>query len=113
MFRRRYAYADGTTGTRRPHVMGSGLVTLARIVKAVGAVVTGIIVLGILLKVLDANASNDLVAAVLDVAAWLVGPFKGLFAIEDAEVQVVVNWGLAALVYFALSRLIARLLLRH
>jgi hypothetical protein len=63
--------------------------------------------------VLDANASNDLVGAVLDAAGWLVGPFKGLFSIDDAELQVVVNWGLAAIVYFALSRLIATLLLRR
>ena len=46
-------------------------------------------------------------------ARWLVGPFKGLFTLEDADLQVVVNWGLAAVVYFALSRLIARLLLRR
>lgn len=112
MFRRRYAYADGTAGTRSP-VMGTGLATAARVVKAVGAIVAGIIVLGIVLRLLDANASNDLVAAVLDATRWLVGPFKGLFSIDDPDMRIVVNWGLAAVVYFALSRLIARLLLRR
>jgi hypothetical protein len=112
MFRRSYAYADGTAGSRS-RVMGSGLVTAARVVKAIGAIVAGIIVLGIVLKVLDANASNDLVGAVVDAGSWLVGPFKGLFSIGDADLRVAVNWGLAALVYFALSRLIARLMLRR
>jgi hypothetical protein len=111
MFRRRYAYADGAASNRAP-VMGGGLVSLARVITTIGTIVAAIIVAGVILRVLDANASNDIVKVVLDGARWLVGPFRGLFSVDDADWQVVVNWGLAAVVYFAVARLIARLLMR-
>ena len=111
MFRRRYAYADAAAAPRTP-ILGGGLVSVARVIATIGTIVAAIIVAGIVLKVLDANASNDIVNVVLDAAGWLVGPFKGLFSIDDADWQTVANWGLAALVYFLVARLIARLLMR-
>src|SRR4051794_20262601 len=87
---RRHAYAgDYTTTTGRTRT--SAGYTLARVIRAIGAIVAGIIVLGIVLRVLGANPSNDLVNAVLDAARWLVGPFKGLFSIHDADWRVIVN----------------------
>jgi hypothetical protein len=111
MSRSRFAYAHGRTGAGTA-AMGSGLATLGRVVSAIASIVAAIIVAGILLKVLGANPSNDIVSWVLDAARWLVGPFKGLFSIADADLRVVVNWGLAALVYLLIGRLIARLLTR-
>jgi hypothetical protein len=37
------------------------------------------------LFLLGANPSNGIVKAIHDVGAWLVGPFKNLFSIHDAE----------------------------
>ena len=79
--------------------MGGGLVTLARIITTIGTVVAAIIVTGIVLKVLDANASNDIVNVVLDAASWLTAPFHGLFSLDDSDAQTALNWGLAAVVY--------------
>ena len=117
MFGRRAAYADGGTRTTTTRSRGAGAVTsgrlmLARIIRLIGAIVAAIIVLGIVLFVLDANTSNSLVKAVNDAASWLVGPFKGLFSLADRKAELAVNWGLAALVYYAVAHLIARIIAR-
>ncbi len=70
------------------------------------------IVIGILLVVFDASTDADIVRSITDAAEWLVTPFKGLFDLESKDWQTVVNWGLAAVVYFAISRVIARVLTR-
>lgn len=102
--RRRGTATTGTGG-------GAGF-AIARAIRAVAGLVALIIVAGILLVVLDANASNSIVNAVLDAARWLVGPFKGLFSLDSHKATVAVNWGLAALIYFAIGALIARLVAR-
>ena len=86
------------------------MLLLANIVRTVAAVVVGIIVIAIILVVLGANQSNDIVNWIHDAGAWLVGPFKGLFDIDNADVRMLVNWGLAAIVYLAIGRYLQRLL---
>ena len=88
------------------------MLTLARIVKLVGGIVAAILVAGILLIVLEANRGNDIVSAVLDAARWLAGPFDNLFSLDERKTEVAVNWGLAAIVYYAIAAIIARLLAR-
>jgi hypothetical protein len=87
--------------------------SLARTVILVATVVALILLLGILLVVLEANPSNDLVQVVRDAAAFLAGPFDDLFTLDTAKAQTAVNWGIAAVVWYALGQLIARSLLRH
>ena len=83
---------------------------MARAVMLIGSLVAGIIVAGILLVVFEANPQNDIVEAVTDAARWLAGPFRELFEIDDRKWRNAVNWGLAAVVYLAISRLVARLI---
>jgi hypothetical protein len=117
MFGRRRAYATGPTPltsggrTARP-AAGTGRFALARAVRLIAGVVALIIVAGILLVVLGANPSNSIVRAVHDAASWLAGPFKGLFTLSHHKAQIAVNWGLAAVVWYAVGHLIARLLSR-
>ena len=85
---------------------------LARIVRLVAMIVAGIIVAGILLFVLGANQSNDIVSAVMDAGRWLVGPFDGLFSLDSAKWELAINWGIAAAVYSLLGNVIAGLLAR-
>jgi hypothetical protein len=87
--------------------------SVARAVILVGTAVALVLVLGIVLVVLEANASNDLVQLVRDAANFLAGPFDGLFDLERFKVEVAVNWGIAAVVWYAVARLIASLLLRR
>jgi len=83
---------------------------LARLVRLVAGIVAAIIVLGIVLIVLKANPTNGIVDAVHDAARWLVGPFDGMFKLDNARVAVAVNWGIAAVVYLIVGALIARLI---
>jgi hypothetical protein len=87
--------------------------SLARAVTLAATVVAAVLVLGILLVVLEANRSNDIVQVVRDAAQFLAGPFDGLFNLERNKVEVAVNWGIAAVVWFLVGRLIARLILRR
>jgi hypothetical protein len=86
------------------------MLLLARIVRTVTSVVVLFIVAGILLHVLGANGSNAVVSFVYDVAGWLVAPFKGLFSVSGAKLQIALNWGLAAIVYGIVGGLVSRLL---
>src|SRR5947199_5173730 len=84
---------------------------IARMIKIAATLVVGVIVVGILCHVLGANASNGVVSAVYDVDRFLVGPFRGLFSLKDAKLEIAVNWGIAAVVYALAAALLVRLLL--
>jgi hypothetical protein len=84
---------------------------LARTIMAIAGAVAAILTFGILLKVLHANGGNVIVGAVNDAARALAGPFHDLFRMHGAW-RYVVNWGIAALVYVLVGRLVARLLVR-
>lgn len=80
---------------------------LTRLIRLAAGIVAGVIVLGILFIVLEANPDNGIVSAVDDVARALVGPFDGMFSLDDAKATVAVNWGIAALSYLIVGALIA------
>jgi hypothetical protein len=85
---------------------------LAQAIEIALAVVAAIIAIGVLLVVLEANPSNDIVKAIDDAAQWLVGPFNDFFTLDDRKLEVAVNWGLALVVYVIVGRTIAGLLRR-
>ena len=85
---------------------------LARIVRSLAGIIALIIIVAIVLFVVGANQSNQIVSAIHDVGAWLAGPFKNLFSIHNAKLAMAVNWGLAALVYLIVGHFIASLLAR-
>jgi len=82
--------------------------SLARLVRLVAWTVAAIIVAGILLVVLKANPNNGIVSAIHDLARDLVGPFTGMFQLQDHRVEVAVNWGIGAVVYVLAGALVAR-----
>jgi hypothetical protein len=88
----------------------SVMLAIARLVRLVVGIIVFLIVAAIVLRVLDANASNAIVRDVHDAAKWLVGPFNNLFSISKPKLGMAVNWGLAALVYLFVGGLIARLI---
>jgi hypothetical protein len=100
------AAARGRTAARR------GLWGAARIVSLITSIVVGLVVIGILLVLLEANRDNAIVGWLLDAAAWLAEPFDNVFSLEGRKKNVAVNYGLAALVYALVGGLIARLLRR-
>ena len=98
--------AKGRRATRR------GLWGVARVVSVITSIVVGLIVLGIVLVLLEANRDNAIVDALLDAAAWLAEPFDNVFSMDSRKERIAVNYGLAALVYAIAGGLIARLLRR-
>ena len=96
-----------TLAAGRTRSYGGGL-AIARVVRVIAGLVAAIIVIGIVLVVLDANAKNDIVNALLDAGRWLAGPFRGIFSFDSHKLEVAVNWGLAAAIYYAVAALISR-----
>jgi hypothetical protein len=85
---------------------------VARIVRLITSVVVGLIVVGIILVLLEANRDNAIVDWLVGAADYLSKPFHGIFQPDGRKAMVAMNWGLAALIYAFAGSLIARLLRR-
>lgn len=105
-----HARSQQTVGTGTGTALALAAGTLARLVRLAAGVVAAIIVAGVLLVVLNANPTNDIVSAIHDAARALVGPFDGMFTLDSAKATLAVNWGIAALVYLVIGGLIARVI---
>lgn len=66
-----------------------------------------IIGLWILMYALDANRSNDLVNFVQDSARWLAGWSRDMFMVDPGWWQVLLNYGIAAIVYLFIGHALA------
>jgi hypothetical protein len=80
---------------------------LARAVRLVAGIVVAIIVVAVILRLLDANAGNQIVSAIHDAGASLVGPFSDVFSVKGPKLHMALNWGLAALIYSVVGGFIA------
>ena len=80
---------------------------LSKAIELVGTAVALVLLAGIVLVLLKANRSNDIVEAIRDAANWLAGPFNGMFELSSARRSLAVTWGIAAVVYYAASRVLA------
>jgi hypothetical protein len=96
-----------STFARRAEPIGVGL---ARIVSLIATVVVALIVVGIVLILLEANRANAIVDWLVNAGEFLAGPFDDFFTPDGYKTQIVVNWGLAAVVYAFVGGLIVRLL---
>ena len=88
------------------------MLIVARVIRTVAGIVAALIVLGILFRVLEASRENGIVTLVDDIAKFLVGPFDGLFELDDRKATVAVNWGIAAGVYLVVGSVLASFLAR-
>jgi hypothetical protein len=85
-------------------------VMLARIVGIIAGVVCAIIALAAIFILLDANAGNSIVSTVEEWGRSLAGPFDGIFRLDSAKWTVVLNYGIAIIVYSLIAGVITRLL---
>jgi hypothetical protein len=106
-------------GERSPSVrqrgrraVSRGTSSIARVVLFIARAIAAVIVIAILLVVFEANRDNALVEFLIDAGRGLAGPFDVIFELDERKGEVALNWGLAAVVYLFVGRLIARLLLR-
>lgn len=93
--------------------VGSGVARLrnmiASLVWLVAVLAAGVLALGALFTALDqTNQTNEIVTWILARGHELVGPFKDLFRLETAKNTLLVNWGIAALVYLIAGKIVER-----
>lgn len=79
------------------------------VITGIAAIIAGIIVLGIVLVLIKANANNTLVDFVLDIGRFFTRPFRDLFPRSDPRENVLINWGIAAIAYLVVGAIIARI----
>jgi hypothetical protein len=89
-----------------------GLWGVARIVSLITTVVVGLIVLGIVLVLLEANRDNAIVDWLVGAGQFLAEPFDDIFQPDGHKARVAINWGLAAVLYAIAGSLLARVLRR-
>lgn len=82
-------------------------------IRVIADVVAGIIALWVVLYLLDANPSNNLVSTLHDAARWLAAWSYDLFSFSKDWLRVVVNYGIAAVVYLLLGHALAARLRRR
>jgi len=87
----------------------SAIATIIWIIALLCAVVLG---LGALLTVLDANQDNAIVSFVDDLARRVDGPFWELFTFsgKGSQEEILVNWGVGAMAYLIVGRIIERII---
>jgi hypothetical protein len=105
--------APAAKGKAAMSAVGSGVNRtrnlLASLIWLIAVVAAGVLALGALFTALDqTNQSNEIVRWVLERGHDLVGPFKDLFRLETAKNTLLVNWGIAALVYLIVGKIVER-----
>jgi hypothetical protein len=85
---------------------------VATVVRWVGLVFALVLALHVLLTVGHANPDNIITRFVSGAADPLALAFKSLFTPDNAELRVLVNYGLAALFWLVFSAVLSRLIRR-
>jgi hypothetical protein len=97
--------AVGTT-TRR------GIDALGNVLRIVGMLIVTVLVLHIVLTLLEANPENGLTGLVASLADTFNLGLSNLFLPEEPKLRVVLNYGTAALIWFAITTVVVRLVRR-
>jgi hypothetical protein len=92
----------------RSNVVG----VLAGVVRWVGLIFALVLVVHVLLTVGHANPDNGITEFFSATADPLALAFKSLFTPDNAELRVLVNYGLAALFWLIVSSVLSRLIRR-
>lgn len=105
--RERRSFTARTAAARRRAV---GMLVTA--VSIATTLVVLVLAVHIVFVAFEANTANDLVRWFGDRATDLCWQFKDVFQPEDHKVEVAVNYGLAALVYLVIGRILVNLIRR-
>ncbi|GLZ06068.1 hypothetical protein Acsp03_35340 [Actinomadura sp. NBRC 104412] len=85
---------------------------LAGVIHLVAGFVVAVFLLHMLFVVFEANQDNGFVNGIYNLAKVLVLGLGDVFTPDDAKLGVVLNYGLAALLYLIVAQLIVRVLNR-
>ncbi len=97
--------ASGTTAQR-------GIDALANVLRIVGMAIVAVLVVFVVLTLLSANPDNGLTMIVSDLANTFSLGLGDLFQPEDPKLAVALNYGTAALLWFAITSIVVRLVRR-
>lgn len=101
-------FAAAAVGT-----VGAGILLLARLVMTIAALIALLIAAAIVLRDVNANASNSLVKAVHDGANFFAGSFTDIIKESGHPKRAItINWGIAVLVYLIVGAIISSLIRR-
>jgi hypothetical protein len=90
---------------------GAGVILIARLVMTVATLIALLIALAIVLRDVDANASNTIVKGIHEGANFFAGAFTGLIKFNGHPKRAItVDWGIALVVYLILGALIANVI---
>lgn len=90
----------GSTGTH---------ISAARVITGIGALFAFIEVLYLVMLLAGANTANGFFVFIRSLADPLALFWPGLFPVSNADLAVILNYGLAAVFWLAVSGVIARL----
>ncbi|MEU1424876.1 hypothetical protein [Kitasatospora sp. NPDC005751] len=77
-------------------------------IRAAAHIIAGILVVWIILDLLSANQGNTVVGWFHSAADWLAAWSRGLFTVSSQTVQILLDYGIPAIVYAAIGNLVAR-----
>jgi hypothetical protein len=87
---------------------GAGVLLIARLVLSVATLIALLIALAIVLRDVDANASNTIVKGIHEGANFFAGAFTGLIAFKGHPKRAItIDWGIALVVYLLVGAAIA------
>ncbi len=89
-----------------------GPATAAGIVSAVGGIFALVEAVYILMLLLHANQGNGFFRFIKSLAEPLALFFPGLFTLDNADLNIILNYGLAAIFWLVVTGIIARLVAR-
>ncbi|GGV32608.1 hypothetical protein GCM10010182_65490 [Actinomadura cremea] len=105
---RRRRAPDGGGPPGRTRAAGA----VATVISVVTTIVVAILAVHIVFVVFEANTGNDIVHWFADRARDLAWRFEDVFRPDDEKTAVAINYGLAALVYLVIGRVLAALVRR-
>ncbi len=97
--------AVGTTARR-----GAGLI--ASLLRIVGLLIVAVLVVFIVLTLLDANFANTFASAIKDLATNADLGLSTLFLPADPKIRVLLNYGVAAIIWYVITSIVVRLVRR-
>jgi hypothetical protein len=97
--------AVGTTARR-------GIDMLAGLLRIIGLLIVAILVIHIVLVVLDANAANTFAATIASLADTFDLGLSNLFQYSEPKLSVILNYGVAAIIWFVITSVVVRLVRR-
>ena len=111
--RRGVARRTRDAGAAAVGTAGAGVLLIARLVMLAATLIALLIALAILLRDVDANASNTIVKGIHEGANFFAGAFTGLIRFNGHPKRAItVDWGIALLVYLIVGGIVASLIAR-